>query len=144
MLGAKHRSFLTSVRLAGCRAVNRWSRRLRIALNAITSCRGGITIPIFGWIALSRMPLLRRGDFIALPDHRAFLRRCCSCFYYVMFFPAPERTVPACAAVCGCVLGACSTSPGDDILTDWPMYLLVLFLVASLLASSLVDASRTP
>lgn len=94
-------------------------------------------IPVFGWMLLRgkcrycRQPISARYPIVEAITGLLFV------FYYVMFFlvgagpclsPTAHHTDPW-------FMGSMTTFP-----EDWPIFLLDLFLIAALLASSLIDA----
>jgi leader peptidase (prepilin peptidase) / N-methyltransferase len=98
-------------------------------------------IPIFGWIALrGKCRYCGTGISARYPIIEAFTALL-FVFYYVMFFlvqkgpcpPAPAREID--------VFGRMTIIPtAMNILSDWPIYLLYMFLIGCLLAASLIDA----
>src|SRR4051812_22413796 len=97
-------------------------------------------IPVFGWIALRGKcrycgePISPRYPIVEATCGLLFV------FYYVMFFlvgigPCPPQPIMITHE------GVLRELPRTlNISLDWPIYLLDMFLIASLLAASLIDA----
>lgn len=100
-------------------------------------------IPVFGWIALRGRCRYCAGPISARYPIVEFATGALFVFYYLMFFvlhvspcaPMPVATVDT-------LLDRVTYQPRlmTNILEHWPMYLLLMFLAASLIAVSLIDA----
>ena len=86
-------------------------------------------IPIIGWLKLRGQcrfcatPISKRYPIVESVTAILFV------FYYAMFYLTPERMR----------IGFCGNA-GRSILETWPIFLLYLYLLAALLAASLIDA----
>lgn len=90
-------------------------------------------LPVIGWIKLGgrcracKAPISARYPIIEAITGSLFV------FYYVMFFILQ-------IGPCATTRGGTMIRPLLDLGTHWPMYVLYMFLISTLLAASLIDA----
>lgn len=100
-------------------------------------------IPVFGWIILRGRCRYCGGAISARYPTIEFIAGCLFVFYYLMFFvfqvsPCAPELIERHDSLLGRVWYEPRLMSG--LVADWPMYFLYMFLIASLLAISLIDA----
>jgi len=102
-------------------------------------------IPVFGWIFLRGRCRYCAHPISARYPIIEFLTGSLLVFYYLMFFvfqvsPCAPQPIPMPPDIFGRILYQPRLM--SDLIADWPIYSLYMFLICCLLAASLIDAER--